>query len=222
MVMRMLRALILDFDGLIIDSETAVAGALSEVFAREGHEFPEDIWRSMVGTRENDGALWTELERLTGRRIDVEAIDAKRRARGVQLADELQPLPGVISLLDQAREGGLRIAVASSSSSWWVCGHLERLGLAERFDVVRTREDAARSKPYPDVYLEALAGLGVKAGETVAFEDSAPGVSAAKAAGLRVVAVPGSYTEHMDFSQADRVVESLQELPLETLLEEFG
>ncbi len=214
----MIRALILDFDGLIIDSETAVAGAWAEIFASEGLEFPDELWRSMVGTRENDGVLWVELERLAGHTLDTESLDAIRRARGVELSDELPALPGVTSLIERARELDLSLAVASSSSRWWVSGHLERLGLTERFDVVCTREDAARSKPYPDVYLEALATLGVAADHAVAFEDSAPGVAAAKAAGLCVVAVPGSYTEHMDFSQADRVLGSLERLSLEALL----
>jgi len=213
-----IRALILDFDGLIIDSERAVAGAWAELFAGEGFAFPEEIWRSMVGTRENDGVLWAELERLAGRTLDTETLDAVRRARGVELANELDALPGVMALLDRAREARLQLAVASSSSGWWVCGHLERLGLAERFEVVRTLEDASRSKPFPDVYVETLRALGIAAGEAIAFEDSAPGVEAAKAAGLHVIAVPGSYTEHMDFTLADEVLASLEEVPLDALL----
>lgn len=215
---QVIRALILDFDGLIIDSETAVAGAWAEAFASRGLEFPDALWRSMVGTRENDGVLWIELERLAGHALDTASLDAVRRARGVELADELQPLPGVVSLLDRARELELRLAIASSSSRWWVGGHLDRLGLTERFDVVCTREDAARSKPYPDVYVEALEALGIAGDQAVAFEDSAPGVAAAKAAGLYAVAVPGSYTEHMDFSHADRVLGSLEGLSLGAVL----
>jgi len=216
--LRVIRAMVLDFDGLIIDSEVAVARAWEEVFAREGHELPEAVWRSMVGTRENDGVLWTELERLTGRRFDPQAHDPARRQRGVELSQELSPLPGVLTLLDRARERDHRLAIASSSSRWWVVGHLDRLGLSDRFEVVRTREDAARSKPFPDVYREALSALGVAPDQAVAFEDSAPGVAAAKAAGLTVVAVPGSYTEHMDFGAADAVVASLEGFSLDEFL----
>lgn len=213
-----IEALILDFDGLIIDSEIAVAQAWRELFERFGAPFPERVWLTMVGTRENDGALWEELRRAAGRPIDAEALEASRRRRGVELADELPMLPGVADLIEDARFAGLRLAVASSSSCWWVTGHLERLGIADRFEAVRAREDAARSKPFPDVYEAALGALGVEPEAAVAFEDSEPGVRAARAAGLRVVAVPGSFTDLMDFSAADLVVDSLDRFDLGTLI----
>lgn len=218
----MIRAVVLDFDGLIIDSEIAVARSWSELFEREGFSFSEDLWRTMVGTRENDNVLWDELERLTGRRPDIEALDAARRTRSVELADTLEPLPGVVDLIEQARQMGLRLGVASSSGRWWVAGHLERLGLLEYFEVVCTKEDTPRSKPFPDIYIKAVEALGVAAEEAVAFEDSGPGAAAAKAAGLRVVAVPGSYTEHMDFSTADVVLESLAGIELGALVERLS
>lgn len=217
-----LEALIFDFDGLVIDTEIAVAGAWTEIFESHGHPFAEDVWRTMVGTRENDGALWRELERVTGHRFDAEQLDPARKARGLELAQELRPLPGVEELIEAAARRSIPLAVASSSSDWWVLGHLERLGLASRFDVICTKGDVARSKPFPDAYLEAVRRLGVGASAAVALEDSAPGIAAAKTAGLRAVAVPGSYTEHMDFSAADLVLSSLAEMPADRLLDEFA
>lgn len=205
----MIRALVLDFDGLIIDSEIAVAQAWREVFSAHGQGFPEQVWRTMVGTRENDGVLWDELERLTGVAPDVERLEAQRKQRGLELAQELPALPGVTDLLAQAQALELTLAVASSSSAWWVEGHLERLGIRAMFRVVKTRGDAQRSKPFPDIYLTAVESLGVAACEAIAFEDSAPGVSAAQAAGLHTVAVPGSFTEHMTFDHADMVIGTL-------------
>ena len=205
----MIRALVLDFDGLIIDSEIAVAQAWREVFSAHGQPFPEHIWRTMVGTRENDGVLWTELGRLTGTQPEIGRLEAQRQKRGLELAETLPALPGVESLIGQARELGLALAVASSSGAWWVEGHLKRLGLRERFDAVMTRDDAERSKPFPDIYRVTVAALGVDSGEAIAFEDSAPGVSAAKEAGLHAVAVPGSFTEHMTFDHADTVLGTL-------------
>lgn len=205
----MIRALVLDFDGLIIDSEIAVAQAWREIFSAHDQEFPEQVWRTMVGTRENDGVLWDELARTTGAMPDVERLEAQRKERGLELAQELPALPGVTELLAQAHALDLALAVASSSSGWWVEGHLQRLGLREMFGVVKTRGDAQRSKPFPDIYLAAVGSLGVAACEAIAFEDSAPGVSAARAAGLHTVAIPGSFTEHMTFEHADTVVETL-------------
>ena len=217
----MLRALIFDFDGLIIDSETAVAQTWRELYARHGLDFPDHLWRRMVGTREHDGLLYRDLAEKTGRALDIAALEPSRRARGVELANELPALPGVLAHLDAACEAALPVAIASSSSEWWVAGHLARLGLAERFSAVCTRELAERSKPDPGVYLIAIERLGVAGRDALAFEDSEAGVVAAKAAGLRAVAVPGSFTEHMDFSAADVVVVSLDEVEPAALWEQF-
>ena len=208
----MIRALIFDFDGLIIDSETAVSATWSELYACHGLTFPSHLYRRMVGTRDHDDLLWRDLAEQTGLALDVAALEPARRARGVELANRLHPLPGIVVHLDAAADAGLCLAIASSSSAWWVDGHLERLGLAERFSAVCTKELAPRSKPDPGVYLVALERLGVAASEAVAFEDSQAGVAAAKAAGLRAVAVPGSFSEQMDFSAADAVVVSLADI----------
>jgi len=215
-------ALIFDFDGLIIDSETAVATAWREVFAREGLAFPDELWRSMVGTRENDHVLVRELERLTGRSFDSEKVEAEKRQRSVALANTFAPLPGVVDTLDYAASLNLTLGIASSSSSWWVRGHLERLGLLGRFSVVCAKEDAPVTKPDPAIYVETLRRLDVEPWDALAFEDSEPGVAAAKGAGLAVVAVPGSYTEHMDFSAADAVLAALGARELEWVLRRFG
>jgi HAD superfamily hydrolase (TIGR01509 family) len=218
----MVRAMIFDFDGLVIDSETAVADAWREVFDAYGVQFPHDVWVSMVGTREHDGALHAYLCEATGLTLDAEELEARKRERAKELASKLPPLPGVVETIDDARVLGVPSAIASSSSPWWVNGHLERLGLASRFSVVCTRDDAKRSKPDPGVYLTALALLEAEPDDVVAFEDTEHGVAAAKAAGVRVVAVPGTYTEHMDFSEADVVVGSLADASLEELLRWVG
>ena len=171
----MIRALIFDFDGLIIDSETAISATWIELYARYGLPFPEHLFRRMVGTREYDDLLWNDLAEKTGLSLDIEILEPARRARGVEFANRLHTLPGVVAHLDAAADAGLALAVASSSSAWWVDGHLARLGLAERFSAVCTRELAARSKPDPGVYLVALERLGVAAADAIAFEDSRGG-----------------------------------------------
>jgi HAD superfamily hydrolase (TIGR01509 family) len=127
----------------------------------------------------------------------------------VELSNLLPALPGVIAHLDAARDAGIPVAIASSSSGWWVEDHLARLGLRGRFAAVCTKESAPRTKPDPGVYLAAIGQLGIDPAGAVAFEDSSHGVAAARAAGLSVVAVPGSFSEGSDFSAASVVVESL-------------
>jgi HAD superfamily hydrolase (TIGR01509 family) len=144
------------------------------------------------------------LERRVGRRTEF------------ILAKDL--LPGIVQYIDEARSLGLRLGVASSSTSEWVKGHLGRLGILERFECVRCRDDVVNAKPAPDLYLAVLECLGVAASDAFAIEDSPNGVTAAKQAGLRCVAVPNSITLGLDLSHADVLLRSLSEVTLAQLL----
>src|SRR5438128_11934395 len=132
------------------------------------------------------------------------------------LAQDL--LPWVVSLLDAARARGIKIGVASSSTSDWVSGHLERLGILDRFDCLRCRDDVAHAKPEPDLYVAVLACLGVSASEAIAIEDSPHGITAAKRAGMRCVAIPNSITARLALSRADVTLTSLADVTLQQLL----
>ncbi len=217
----MLRAIVFDFDGLIIETETPVYRAWSEVFARHGQELSIDFWKTIIGTNTFDAM--GELEARVGRPLDREEVQKLRRARELELA-HAQPLqPGVLGLIEAAQAAGLRLAVASSSRRRWVLGHLEKRGLTASFDCVRCRDDVGgRSKPDPAVYVAALVCLGVQASEAVAIEDSPYGIEAARAAGLRCVVVPGPLTEDLDLSAADLRVASLTDLGIEQLGELVG
>ncbi len=210
-----LRAIVFDFDGLIIETETPVFQAWSEVFAEHGQELSIDFWKTIVGTNTFDAIA--DLEGRIGQRLDRDEVNQLRRARELELA-HAQPLqPGVLDLMTAAREAGLKLGVASSSSRRWVHGHLVHRGLLERLDCVRCRDDVGVGKPDPAVYLAALGCLDVSADEAVAIEDSPHGVTAAKAAGMLCVAVPGPLTHDLDLSAADLRVGSIEELSVERL-----
>jgi len=116
----------------------------------------------------------------------------------------------------------LRTAIVSSSDNWWIEQRLEHLGHGHDWDViVAANGDRNRAKPRPDLYLEALDRLGLGADEAIAFEDSPNGLRAAKAAGLYCVAVPNPVTATLAFDEADLVLESLADLPLDRLLDEL-
>lgn len=127
-------------------------------------------------------------------------------------------LPGVVEHLEAAKSIGLKLGVASSSTRDWVRGHLARLGILERFDCLRCRDDVANAKPDPDLYIAVLECLGVLASEAIAVEDSPNGVMAAKRAGLRCVAIPNSITARLDLGQADVLLGSLADVTLAELL----
>jgi putative hydrolase of the HAD superfamily len=141
----------------------------------------------------------------------------RRRLRHHALIAEQEVRPGVLALIDDAFAAGIPVGVASSSDTTWVEGHLDRLGLLERFTVVRCRDHVARAKPHPDLFAAALAAVDASPAQSVAFEDSYHGCSAAKAAGMHCVVVPNDVTRSQEFDHADLVVESLADVSLDRL-----
>jgi HAD superfamily hydrolase (TIGR01509 family) len=220
-----IEALILDFDGLILDTETCTYEATAEIFADHGEMLDLSWWHSIIGTAHH--RHWSEIlsERL-GRPVDREGLVAQREERRLKVLRALPPCAGVVDLLDDAVARGIPTGVASSSALDWVAGHLERLGLRGRFTALVTRDDvdddAARTKPAPDLFLVAAERLGVDPSRCVVFEDSPNGVAAARAAGMAVVAVPGPMTSGLDLGAADLVVPSLAAVDLAALGELVG
>ena len=217
----MIRALILDFDGLILDTEGPIYHSWQEVYAAHGVPLPFEQWVKTVGSSNDAFHPQQYLEERLGRRLPQEVID-RRIERRVELVLEQPLLPGVAALIDAARAAGMAIGVASSSSRDWVSGHLDRLGIRDCFVCLCGRDDVVHVKPEPDLYLAALDCLGLDAAEAVAIEDSPNGISAAKRAGLRCVAVPNPLTAGLDLRHADLLLRSLADITLPQLLERLG
>ncbi len=214
----MIRAFIFDFDGLILDTESPILEAWAQLHARAGLPCDQAEARDLIGEVDHDYDPWRAFPAEVSRAV----LEDEHRTLTRAITRQQPLLPGVLERLDEARLLGLRLGVASNSSHRHVDGHLQRLGLFDRFLVTRCRDDVARGKPEPDVYLAVLAALGVAPHEAVAFEDSKAGVVAARRAGLFSVAVPNHCTRHHDFSQADRVAHSLAEVSLGELVRHFG
>ncbi len=217
-----IRGLLFDFDGLLVDTETPSRLVWEELYREHGHELPHDRWATLIGTIGAPFDPFGHLEELVGRRLDEQALTTRRRAREYELIDLEELRPGVEEYFSDADRLGLRTAVVSSSDNDWIARHLGRLGHLEGLDtIVAANGDAARAKPRPDLYLEALDRLALEPHEGIAFEDSPNGVTAAKAAGLICVAVPNPMTATLALDDADLVVESLADFPLSKLLERF-
>lgn len=218
----MIKSLIFDFDGLILDTETPEVDVWKAIYAEHGAEFPIDRWGQIIGghgVSNFDAAQ--HLTELAGDGLDAHSLRARHRAENEALILVQRVLPGVVDVLDAARRLGLKLAIASSSPHSWVDTHLTRLGLFDRFERVICADDvpAGRTKPYPDLYLKALEALNVRADEAIVFEDSPNGVRAARAAGIFVVAVPNPITALLNVDGANLTVASLAELPLDELLQ---
>lgn len=211
------RALVFDFDGLILDTETPEFRAWQELFAAHGGTLATSDWAHVIGSLDSGWNPAVELGRQTGETYDEAALRAAWKPRQVELLAQESIRPGVLELLKEARLRGIGLAVASSSRRGWVQGNLERLGVFDSFDAVATGDEVERTKPDPAVYRLALERLGVPAAAAIALEDSPNGVRAAQAAGIRCVAVPNDVSRHLDLSAADALLDSLSELNLDAL-----
>jgi HAD superfamily hydrolase (TIGR01509 family) len=211
-------ALLFDFDGLIVDTETPSLTSWQELYREHGHELSLERWAAAVGTIGGFDPV-AYLHELAGP-VDLTEGLERRRARDLALSEIEDVRPGVLDYLVEARRRGIATAIVSSSSREWVDNHLARLERVGRFDEIVTADgDPARAKPRPVLYLEALERLEVAAADAVAFEDSPNGVHAARAAGIFCVAVPNGVTATLGLEEADHVVSSLDELPFTRLLE---
>ena len=220
-----IRAFLFDFDGLILDTELASRAGWQMLYREHGHELPEDLWATLVGTTHAPWSPMEHLEELVGRPLDQAALNERRYAHELALIEAEELRPGILDYIAAARTHGLKRAIVSSSSRRWVDMHIARFEETVGWDAICTADgDPARAKPSPTLYLEALRLLDVAAEEAVAFEDSPHGVRAAKAAGIYTVAVPNDVTRDLglDAAGADLLLDSLADLPPDELLNRFA
>jgi HAD superfamily hydrolase (TIGR01509 family) len=211
-------ALLFDFDGTIMDSETAVFDAYRRLYEAHGHELQLNDWAGGIGTLGGFDPV-EELEARLGREIDEEVL-AGRSWEDIASAGDPPLRPGVRTYIDEARRRHIALAIVSSNDRSWVDRHAERLGIADVWDTIVTADgDEARAKPNPALYRDALAALGVHPAAAVAIEDSPNGIAAATGAGIFCVAAPNDVTAELDLSAADVLVRSLDELRFDRLLE---
>lgn len=210
--------LIFDFDGVIIDTESVEYTTWQEVYSEFDVSMDIVQWQEIIG----GGVKWFDplenLERMIGSLGDRNGIIERRRQRVYEIIDETPLLPGVLTYLLDAKEIGLKLGVASSSSSEWIKRHLTKRGLLGYFDAMATKDEVSLVKPDPDLYLKVITKLDSDPIQALAIEDSVNGLKAAKAAGLWCMVVPNPMTSDMDFRDADLKLDSLENIPLKQLL----
>jgi sugar-phosphatase len=213
-----LRAVVFDMDGLLVDSEPLWVRAEMEIFGEVGLIIGEEDCAKTKGLRVDDVIAYWHARHPWDSRTPAK-VEARLIARVAELVRaEGRALPGVASALDVAREDGRRLALASSSPSLIIHATLERLGLADAFQVVQSAETEAFGKPHPGVFLRTAERLGVSPVECVVLEDSLTGIIAAKAARMACIAVPFDYpNQESRFVLADATVGSLNDITRELL-----
>ncbi|NPV77138.1 MAG: HAD family hydrolase [Anaerolineae bacterium] len=217
-----IKGLIFDFDGTILDTEYPEFLVWQEIFKSYNTDLHLKEWAKTLGTTYKEFDPIHHLEQRTGRSIDAEEIFNHRNDKVLQIILQQPLLPGVMSYLTEAQNKGLSLGIASSSGRQWVQGHLERLGLTSFFDAIVTANDVRYVKPEPDLFLLVLNKMGLRPNEAIVLEDSPNGIKAAHQAGLRCVAIPNEISRHLDLSQADMIINSLEEIPLERLISKFS
>jgi HAD superfamily hydrolase (TIGR01509 family) len=218
----MIKGLIFDFDGLILNTEETEYAAWEEIYQAHGTHLPVEDWALSMGRHAEAFDVIGILEQATGVMQDREQLRGQARARFFSLLALEPARPGVKEYLDAARRMGIKIALATSSDRKWVEGHLKRLDFWDYFDVICTADDVARVKPDPELFQLAVVRLQLKPAETIVFEDSANGILAAKAAGCFTIAVPHKVSNLNGTSPYDRIIESMANVPLAELLEDVN
>jgi HAD superfamily hydrolase (TIGR01509 family) len=219
----MIQALVFDFDGLILDTETPEFHSWQNIYREYGFEFPNERWGSIVGGNGHDSDFDAaeHLSSLTQGRLESDFLRGRNRLESDRIILASKPMPGVMDYLHEAKRFGLRLAIASSSDHAWVDTHAKRIGVYDYFDVVIAAEDVGpgRTKPNPDLFLTALRRLRVPKEAAIVFEDSPNGVKAANRADIFVVAVPNGVTSLLSLDGADLILKSLADMPLSQLLD---
>ena len=179
--------IIFDFDGVLLESEFEGNRELAELLTELGHEHSVDeTLRHYVGLAGKD--FIAAIERRIGAELPPEFHEHMRQKSAEALRDGIAAVAGAVEFV-QSLPPELPRAVASSSSTKWIRGHLEHLGLTSAFGdhIYSGREHVERGKPAPDLYLHAAAGLGIPIASAVIIEDSPVGVTGAVASGARVI-----------------------------------
>lgn len=208
---------VFDFDGLLMDTESTSLESWRYEWLQWGLSLDEGTFFADHGGDVTE-ERYAELAAAVGPSFDRQVSHARRTAYRERLHQELGLAAGISRWIGEAASLGLRLAIASSSPQSWVSAHLDRAGIAGAFDVMACGDEVAGHKPAPDVYVLALQRLGVSSGRAVAVEDTAHGVAAARAAGLRCIAIPNPFADRSRFAEADLVLTSAAEMPLSRAL----
>ncbi|GAA4834112.1 hexitol phosphatase HxpB [Algivirga pacifica] len=212
----MIKGVILDMDGLLIDSEPYWRTALIEVMASVGVEMTPEKAKKTMGLRTEEVVeYWYNHTPWQGRSTEVVATHIMEKA--LELILEQAPiLPGVHDLINLIKEQKLALALASSSPAFMIEAIVDKIGIRDDLQVIRSGQYEKLSKPHPDIFIHTAEQLGLKFNECIVFEDSFNGVLAAKAAKMITVAVPEDQ-EDPRFVIADLKLKSLEEFTAETL-----
>ncbi len=217
----MIKAVIFDCDGLLVDSEAIVYDTYCDVYRAFGEELPFELYIQCVGTSLAKFDPLAYLANVLNKRFDYEKTTALVKKIYTESVINAGLLSGVEQYLQEAAAQGFKIGLASNSSREWVKNILTNNHIASYFDSIYTKDDVEHLKPHPEIYLRSLEALGVKKEEAIVFEDSLSGSTAAKAAGTNCVIIPNKMTAHFPFERFDLRLNSMSEMSLSSVVKQI-
>ena len=218
----MIRAIIFDFDGTIIDTETAWYNVFRDAYQKYGVELSLATYSQCLGTNLQSFNPYTHLSTHHDISLDLEGFRTSIQHNYAKLIEQESIRPGILKLLQEAKAAGLKIGLASSSHRDWIDKFVDQLGIREYFECYCTADTVNNVKPDPELYLQALDQLGIQSNEAIAIEDSPNGACAAVAAGLHTAVIKNTLTKQLPFSQGHYTIESLEQYELQDLLDCFA
>ncbi len=215
----MIKAVVFDFDGVLVDSMQLNFEGKRRLFLPFGVELSMqefiDIWVSPAGEGKEGMPYFIKLK---GINADAQKLrEAQKPIYRFLFREKAKLMPGVLCFIHALKAKGVMLAIVSSNWGYLIQIVLKKFGLQKEFGAIISTEDCSKPKPHPEPYLKAIEKLGVKAENVLALEDSSRGVESAKKAGCKCIALPNCFTEHEDFSKADLVVKSVAEIDISIL-----
>lgn len=218
----MIKGIIFDFDGLIVDTESVWYESYQEFMQEKyGAEIELHLYSQCIGTT-NEFLNQYFQSLVTDETLNCSEIHELTLLKFKEKMKQPALRAGVIDYIQEAKKSNLAIGLASSSSKTWVTEYLKTLQIYDYFDVINTRDDVKVVKPDPELYVKTLQELNLKPTEAIAFEDSLNGLKAAKEAGLYCVIVPNPVTHQMDFEDRhDYRISSMSDEPLVSVIDKI-
>ena len=213
----LIKAVIFDFDGTIIDTETAWF-EIYRTLLKEDHQFDLTLeeFVKIVGT--TNETLFDFIDQSLESPLDRNGFTEKAREHFLKIKDGLVLRDGFLEILESIKDSGVQLALASSSTRDWVVGFLNQHGLTDYFPVIFTAEDVEEVKPNPALYVKTLEALGIEPDEAVAVEDSVNGSLAAVGAGMHCLIIPNDVTKSLIFHEKTKLIESYADFDLDQYL----
>jgi len=207
----MIKAIIFDMDGVLFDSQPIHFEAEKRTVAHFGGKISDDELKGYLGW--NEEAFWKDVIPKYGMDATLEQCRAFERPLLEGLLERaLKPDPKLRKILKELRRSGIQLAVASSAPKKWILMTFGGLGVDDLFDCLVSGEDVEKSKPEPDIFLEAAKRIGIAPEDCIVVEDAPAGIEAAKRAGMHPIALRGTVNKGLDLSGAEREITDLSEL----------